>query len=214
MAFTYNDDLSDTISRIRLAVGDTASPGLLPDATYTTQLRLTASGIRRAETAAAGDLIYLLSDSPQSMLDSGIVPRSSASSAALGWVDGDEIIVTRALASCGLTVGEVYYAAEADPLGGSLQLATSIGGAAVNITADTTIHLGRLDEAAATRAIAAALAAKYAQKPTQITDSGSGLTWGERIAQWNRIALGQAGKRATVGVGALRRSAADYTLEP
>jgi len=34
VAFTYDDNLSDALSRVRSDVGDIADPGLLPDETY------------------------------------------------------------------------------------------------------------------------------------------------------------------------------------
>jgi len=155
MAFTYNDDLSDSISRVRLAVGDTVSPGLLPDASYTAQWALAASDERRVQTSASDDTLAYLSDNPltaAAALDNlGITPRYQINVAAPIWQDGDAVVVTRALASCGLTRGAIYYVANADVYGATIQLAMSIGGSAVNITADTTLHIGRLDEAAAAR---------------------------------------------------------------
>lgn len=50
-----------------------------------------------------------------------------------------------------------------------------------------------INEAAAIRALAAGLAAYYATKPTSLADSGSSISWGKRIDQWNLIANGLAG---------------------
>jgi hypothetical protein len=38
VAFTYNADRSDAVSRVRAGVGDITAPGLMPDATYTAAL--------------------------------------------------------------------------------------------------------------------------------------------------------------------------------
>lgn len=46
------------------------------------------------------------------------------------------------------------------------------------------------NEVLAIQAGARALAAYYATQPTQVASNGSSLTWGERIKQWNTIALG------------------------
>lgn len=96
MAFTYNDNRSDALSRVRAGVGDIVSPGLLPDATYTAVL------VEQAD-----------------------------------------------------------------------------------------------NEAAAIRALAAALAARYAIEPDSISDDGTTLTWRERVDQWNLIATGDAGGAPT-----------------
>lgn len=214
MAFSYNDSLGDALSRIRAAVGDTVSPGLLPDATYEAQFALTAAEVRRAETDASADTLTFLSDTPGESTDYGITPRRSVNLAAPAWVDGDALVVTRILATCGLTAGDIVYAANVASDGQSLQLATTIGGAAMDLTAATTVHIGKLDEAAATRAIAGALAALYAQQPTSISDSGSSIAWAERVNHWRQIAQGKAGGAAgrRVGMGALRRSTPDYEL--
>lgn len=50
------------------------------------------------------------------------------------------------------------------------------------------------------RAAAAGLAALYATKPTDVSlPSGLRVAWAQRITQWNRIALGQAGSTAVGG---------------
>jgi hypothetical protein len=70
------------------------------------------------------------------------------------------------------------------------------------------------DEAAATRDIARALAAKYAVKPSQVRlVSGLSVTW-ERVQQWNLIAQGLAGGASTgrgKGFTLKRGPAVDYT---
>lgn len=48
------------------------------------------------------------------------------------------------------------------------------------------------DVTVATRMSAAALAAFYANQPSQVSSNGSGVTWAERIKQWNLIANGAA----------------------
>ena len=53
MSFTYNDDLSDAISRVRADVGDTADPGLLPDATYDAVLDIHTDADDVTDEAAA-----------------------------------------------------------------------------------------------------------------------------------------------------------------
>lgn len=212
MAFSYSDNLGDARSRVRAAVGDTVSPGLLPDATYDAQWALTAANVRRASTDAAADTVTILSDDPEP--DYGLTPRRGAMPAAPAWVDGDAVVVTRALAACGLTVGDIVYVVNATSDGLTMQLALTIGGAPIALSADTTVHLGKLDEAAATRAIAGALAALYAQKPTTLTDDGTTITWAERVNHWRQIAQGKAGGgvKRTVGMGALRRSTPDYEM--
>lgn len=214
MAFSYDEDLSDPISRVRAAVGDTVTPGLLPDATYAAQWALTAANVRRFTTDAAADTVTARGDLPGDSADVGIVPRRGVAQAAPPWVDGDAIVTTRALAACGLTVGDIVYVVNATSDGLTMQLALTIGGAPIALSADTTVHLGKLDEAAATRAIAGALAALYAQKPTHLTDDGTTITWGERVAHWRLIAQGKAGGATgrTVGVAALRRSTPDYEM--
>lgn len=75
------------------------------------------------------------------------------------------------------------------------------------------------DEAAAGRDIARALAARYAIEPDSISDDGTSARWGERVKQWNLIALGQAGGAATrtaatgtaKGITIRRGPARDYT---
>lgn len=49
-------------------------------------------------------------------------------------------------------------------------------------------------EETARRAAAAALAAEYAAKPSDVSlPNGLRTAWAERVAQWNRIATGEAG---------------------
>lgn len=70
------------------------------------------------------------------------------------------------------------------------------------------------DEPATIRAVAAALAARYAIEPDSISSDGDRISWSERVAHWTRIATGAAGG-AAAGVGkglTLRRGPArDYT---
>jgi hypothetical protein len=63
------------------------------------------------------------------------------------------------------------------------------------------------DEAAATRAAAAALAAWAAKEPDRISEAGTTFSWAGRIAQWTKIALGQAGSAAPVVESASTASA-------
>jgi ABC-type iron transport system FetAB ATPase subunit len=65
------------------------------------------------------------------------------------------------------------------------------------------------NEVAATRSAAAALAARYANEPTSISSDGSSLSWGERIAQWNKIALGQVGTTAPAATTAEAAASSD-----
>ena len=70
------------------------------------------------------------------------------------------------------------------------------------------------NEAAATREIARKLATWAATQPDSISASGKSLSWKDRVAQWNRIADGDAGGAAArVGRGfTIRRGpAVDYT---
>lgn len=52
------------------------------------------------------------------------------------------------------------------------------------------LSLAGADVTIATRMSAAALAAYYANQPSQVSSNGSGVTWSERIKQWNLIAAG------------------------
>lgn len=58
------------------------------------------------------------------------------------------------------------------------------------------------DIATATRMSAAALAAYYANQPSQVSSNGSGVTWSERIKQWNLIAAGSTLIDSSTAAGA------------
>ncbi|HEU4327377.1 MAG TPA: hypothetical protein VFS21_29840 [Roseiflexaceae bacterium] len=55
------------------------------------------------------------------------------------------------------------------------------------------------DVAAATRTIAAALAARYAIEPDSISDDGTTITWRKRVDHWTLIAQGKAGGTSAAG---------------
>ena len=72
------------------------------------------------------------------------------------------------------------------------------------------------DEGAAVRRIAAALAVQYAQQPTSLYDSGSGMRWGDRVAQWNKLARGEiasglAARSAKTNIGQIT-TGTDWTI--
>lgn len=71
MAFTYTKLLTTAISRVRRAVGDTASPGLIPDETITAYVNL--YGEAGAIRAVAGALAAEYAQKPGSVtLPSGL----------------------------------------------------------------------------------------------------------------------------------------------
>jgi hypothetical protein len=194
VAFPYNDDLSDARSRLRYAVGDIVAPGLFPDATYDAQWALSA---RARATFAAQAL-----DDAFSVVD-------------LTYADGDAVVLITLYDTIGLDAGEISYVISADSDTATFQLAATPGGSALAITADGAGVIGLVDEAAAIREVARGLAARYATKPTNVRlTSGLSVAWSERVAQWNRIANGDAGGAlASGGKGfRLRRGpAVDYT---
>lgn len=52
------------------------------------------------------------------------------------------------------------------------------------------------NEAATIRQAASALATYYATQPSSVSSNGSSVSWSERVAQWNKLALGAAGGTA------------------
>ncbi len=183
MAFTYNNDLSDARSRARYAVGDIVSPGLFPDATYDAQLAQTTRARQAFSCAAATDLF---------------------TAEGHGLSDGGAVILADLTAAIGISAGVIRYVRDADT--DTFALALTITGAAIDLVADGAGSVGVVDEAAACREIARGLAARYATKPTNVRlTSGLTVAWAERVAQWNRIATGEAG-------GALARRGKGFTL--
>ena len=191
MAFTYDDSLADVRSRVRFAVGDIASPGLFPDATYDAQIAQTArSG--QAWTATAAD--------------------DTLTATGHGYADGQAVVLSWLVDADPLAERTVY--AVRDAADDTFALSATVGGTTIDVTSDGSGIVQAVDEAAAIREIARGLAARYATKPSQVRlVSGLSVTW-ERVQQWNRIALGQAGgAAASTGRGwTLRRGpAVDYT---
>jgi hypothetical protein len=191
VAFTYQDNLADVRSRVRFAVGDILSPGLLPDATYDGQIARLAR-TAQAFTATADD--------------------DTLAAAAHGYTDGDGVVVSWLTDTDPLVEGTVYYTRDA--AADSLALSATHGGDAIDLTTDGSGLIAAVDEAAAIRAIAAGLAAKYAVKPSQVRlVSGLSVTW-ERVQHWTLIAQGLAGGAAAgraKGVTIRRGPAIDYT---
>jgi hypothetical protein len=191
VAFTYDDNLLDVRSRVRFAVGDIASPGLLPDATYDAMAAQTA---RRglAFTATADTDTLAVAD--HTLADGAAV--------VLAWLEDAAPLAERI----------VYYVRDAAT--DALALSLTNGGAALDLTTDGSGVIGAVDEAAAIRAIAAGLAAKYAVKPSQVRlVSGLSVTW-ERVQHWTLIAQGLAGGAAAgraKGVTLRRGPAIDYS---
>jgi hypothetical protein len=191
MAFTYNDDQSDARSRLRFAVGDIASPGLFPDATYDAKLAHTT--VRRQSFACAASTDVFTAE-------------------AHGLSDGTAVILADLTAAIGISAGVIRYVRDAgDDI---FALALTVTGTAIDLVADGEGSIGVVDEAAAIREIARGLAARYASEPDSISDNGTALTWRERIAHWNRIATGDAGgasARRAKGFTLRRGPARDYT---
>jgi hypothetical protein len=191
VAFTYDDTLADVRSRVRFAVGDTANPGLLPDATYDAQIAREARSAQAFTATAADD---------------------TCQATAHGYADGASVVPSWLVGADPLVEGTVYYVrdAEAD----TFALSATAGGTAINITTDGQGLVARVDEQAAIRAVAGGLAAKFAIEPDSLSENGTAIRWGERVAQWRLIAQGLAGG-ATAGRAkgwTLRRGAAvDYT---
>jgi hypothetical protein len=67
----YVAALTDAISRIRFAVGDTAAAELLPDATYSALLSQTGTSELRAARAAAAHLAVRYAQQPASLASAG-----------------------------------------------------------------------------------------------------------------------------------------------
>lgn len=192
MSFFYDPALGDAISRVRGAVGDTVSPGLLPDETYESQLALTTTRRQMFTAAAASNTCEALGH---------------------GLADRTPVIVQDLTTAIGVTAGAIVYVRDAET--DTFALTTTPTGAAIDLTLDGEGVIGVVSEGAAIRAIAAMLAVRYAQKPTDVRlTSGLSISWGQRVQQWNRIAAGQAGGSAAarVGMGTLRYEARDYEL--
>lgn len=67
----YAPALTDPISRLRFAVGDTAATELLPDATYSALLTQTGNSELRAARAAAAHLAARYAQQPASLSSAG-----------------------------------------------------------------------------------------------------------------------------------------------
>lgn len=179
----FSSDLSDPQSRVMFAVGDTGSTQLLSDATYAALLSQTRARVVDVAATAA--------DSRLTAQDHGYRARQA-------------LILSDLSGAIGVGAGTVYYVR--DVLDDSFGLALATTGAARTITADGAAVAGLVDEIAATKAAASALAVRYAQQPDSLSDAGSAIRWGERVAQWNRIAAGEipAGVASILGAGKAR----------
>jgi hypothetical protein len=192
VAFTFDESLSDARSRVRSDVGDTVSPGLLPDATYDAVLAQTTA--RRQSFSCSAD-------------------EDTFTAEGHGYIDGTAVILADLTASIGIAAGVIRYVRDADD--DTFKLALTVTGAAIDLVNDGAGVVGVVDEAAATRQIARKLAVRYAQKPSDVRlTSGLSISWSERVTQWNLIAKGEAGgagaKRAK-GFTLRRGPARDYT---
>jgi hypothetical protein len=191
VAFTYDTSLVDAQSRVRYAVGDISTPGLFPDATYGAQISATTA--RRVSLSATAD-------------------DDTFTAAEHGYVDGDAVALITLFEEIGPVVGTTYFIRDATA--DTFALAATRGGVAIDVTADGAGTIGVVDEAAAIREIARGLAARYATKPSQVRlVSGLSVTW-ERVQQWNKIALGEAGGASAgraKGFTLRRGPAVDYT---
>lgn len=192
MAFTYHDNLDDARSRVRYAVGDIVAPGLFQDATYDSQIALQARQ-RATFTATAEDDTF--------------------TAVAHGYTDGAAAVVVAIYEEIGLAAQAIAYVR--DTTDDTFTLASAPGGDAIDLTADGAGQIGLVDEAAACREIAAGLAARYATKPTNVRlTSGLAVSWPDRVAQWLRIARGEAGGASSSrgkGFRLKRGPAVDYT---
>lgn len=71
MAFSYSVDLDDAVSRVRFAVGDIASPGLLPDETYEALLAVNVNSESKAIRQSAAALAARYATQPSSVSSNG-----------------------------------------------------------------------------------------------------------------------------------------------
>jgi hypothetical protein len=178
----YSADQSDARSRVRFAVGDTAAAELFPDALYDAQLAHTTRR-RQVWTCSAATNLF--------------------TAPAHGYANGDAVMLQDLTAAIGVSAGVIRYVRDARA--DTFALALTPTGITIDLVADGAGVIGLVDEAAAIRAVARGLAAAFAQQPDRLSDGGSSIAWSERVAQWNRIALGEAG-------GASARRASGFTL--